>query len=356
MKRLLGAVLVLGLAIGHGLPGARAGEPEVHAGPVKCAAENGDVNADGMKDITDPITLLTHLFLGDPPELAPLCDPPRIAILEETNAQQAEQIAALEETNAQLTETNAQLLERLSFFVEFTLIGSNDQGYSEYRHNQSGIVFVRLPGGSFEMGSPDNHPSERPVHTVRLSPFLLAKFECTQAEYEAVMGSNPSLFTGDLLRPVEQVSYDALTAADGFLDRTGLGLPTEAQWEYACRAGTTGDYGGTGILDEMGWCSADPGTPITTHPVGEKKPNDFGLHDMHGNVYEWCEDWYRGNFYGTPEATELDPVNDTASGIRVVRGGAWNNFAEVCRSAKRVSAEPLLAFNVFGFRPAFSLP
>ncbi len=244
----------------------------------------------------------------------------------------------------------------------FTYAGENAQGYKEYTHDQTDIVFVLLPGGSVVMGSPeceqDHFGEEGPVHVVSLSPFLIAKYETTQAQYAQVMqghatlSPNPSRFIGDD-RPVEQVSWDDLHASDGFLALTGLSLPSEAQWEYACRAGQQGSYSGTGILDEMGWYFDNSGSE--THPVGTKAANQFGLHDMHGNVWEWCEDVFDANFYGTLAAAGPDPVSTAGSGLRVSRGGSWNGFARTCRSAFRYGNHPGFRYS-FGFRPLRPLP
>jgi formylglycine-generating enzyme required for sulfatase activity len=248
---------------------------------------------------------------------------------------------------------------------EFTFLQENAQGLAEYRHDETGIVFVLLPGGDFEMGSPDTEPNrssdEGPVHTVTLSPFLIAKYECTQAEYAAVMDSNPSNFTGDVLRPVERVSWDDLHAADGFLERTGMLLPTEAQWEYAARGGTStafsfGDECNANGCnpcatadDFMWWCGNAGGT---THPVGEKLPNPFGLHDMHGNVFEWCEDVDAVDFYESEAAAGPDPVADSGSGDRARRGGSWDRSCPLCRSASRPGTLPSNHHAFNGFRPA----
>ncbi len=165
--------------------------------------------------------------------------------------------------------------KEIGFFLKFERLGPNDQGYPEYRHRQTGIVFVGLPGGTFEMGSPGSEAGrmdwEGPVHKVTVSPFLIAKYEVSQAEWGKVMGVNPFRFKGDTL-PVEQVSWDD---CQEFCTKTGLSLPTEAQWEYTCRAGTSGPFGGTRVLDDMGWYRDNRGG--RTHPVGEKSPNDFGL-------------------------------------------------------------------------------
>ena len=168
----------------------------------------------------------------------------------------------------------------------------------------------------------------------------------------ASLSRTPSEFLGNH-RPVERVSWTDLKAADGFLGRTGLSLPSEAQWEYACRAGTSGAYAGNGILDDMGWYSGDSGT----QNVGGKQANDFGLYDMHGNVFEWCEDVYFEDFYGEGEsAYGPDPLSTGGSGFRVVRGGAWSSQAHRTRSARRDAGSPGQRFNDRGFRPVATLP
>ncbi len=202
-----------------------------------------------------------------------------------------------------------------SLWRDFESLGRNEQGYPEYRHRPTGIVFVALPRGTFDMGSPETESgrggNEGPVHKVRLSPFLIAKYEVSQAEWKKVMGDNPSAFKDDTLL-VEQVSWDD---CQEFCTKTGLSLPTEAQWEYACRAGTSGPFAGTGNLDDMGWHRKNSGGR-RTHPVGEKKPNQFGLHDMHGNVWEWCEDVLNLDFY-SEDAPEVDPLFFAGSEPRV---------------------------------------
>jgi formylglycine-generating enzyme required for sulfatase activity/DNA-binding beta-propeller fold protein YncE len=250
----------------------------------------------------------------------------------------------------------------------FTLVGTNAQGRLEYMHNPTGIEFVRVPGGEFDMGSLDSESGrniiEGPVHRVTLSPFLIAKYEVTQAQYESVMAGHatlsatPSFNNGtaalDPERPVEGVSWDDLKDADGFLARTGLSLPSEAQWEYACRAGQPGPYSGTGNLDDMGWYGEGAGG--STHVVGGLAANQFGLHDTHGNVWEWCEDVYDGAFYEKAESAELDPVSTAGSVFRVIRGGSFACVASNCRSAHRLSFVPIAGLNLFGFRPVIPLP
>ena len=151
------------------------------------------------------------------------------------------------------------------------------------------MELVWCPPGTFEMGSPAGEAGRRDdekQHRVTVTNgFWMARTEVTQAQWKSVMGKNPSEHTGDDNLPVENVSWKA---ARKFCSRTGLQLPTEAEWEYACRSGSTGPYAGSGRLDEMGWFEGNSGGQ--THPVGQKSANAWGLQDMHGNVSEWCED------------------------------------------------------------------
>jgi len=217
----------------------------------------------------------------------------------------------------------------------------------------AGIDFVYCPAGTFMMGrypgEQDSNSDEDPQHEVTLTQgFWMSKYEVTQAQWRAVTGASPSYFSGDN-RPVEQVSWNDIAASGGFIEKLnasnpGLGfrLPTEAEWEYACRAGTTGDYAGS--LDEMGWYDENSGKQ--THPVGQKKPNAWGLYDMHGNVCEWCWDWYGENLPGG-----IDPVGPASGSYRVYRGGGWGNYAFFCRAAYRNDYDPTYRYNGdLGFR------
>jgi formylglycine-generating enzyme required for sulfatase activity len=198
------------------------------------------------------------------------------------------------------------------------------------------------------MGSTDGQADEQPVHQVTISySFYIGKDEITQAQWQAVMGGSPSHFSCRNC-PVEQVSWDDTRA---FLKRLNerndnftYRLPTEAEWEYACRAGTTGDYAGP--LSLVGWSSDDAGK---TQPVGGKRPNDWDLFDMHGNVFEWCEDWYHDNYNGAP----VDGSAWLSGGdrkYRVLRGGSWNSNANILRSAHRSGNPPALRHPAVGFR------
>ncbi len=220
--------------------------------------------------------------------------------------------------------------------------------------NALGMEFVRIPAGELRMGSEDKnaYDDEKPVHTVRLTrAFYLGKYEVTQGQWQEVMGSNPSLSTGDANRPVEQVSWDDVQA---FLQRlnareggTPYRLPTEAEWEYAARAGSTTAYSFGTDAQQLGayaWHSANAGS--TTHPVGQKQPNAWGLHDMHGNVLEWVQDWY-GAYTAAPA---VDPQGPAAGAYRVVRGGSWLGSAGGCRSASRGEAPPGLRDGGLGVR------
>jgi len=209
-------------------------------------------------------------------------------------------------------------------------------------------LFANIPKGNFTMGDEKGYGNEKPVHEVIISnSFEMGKYEVTQKQWRAVMITNPSYFKGEDL-PVEQVSWDDvqefIKEVNKRSDKYMYRLPTEAEWEYACRAGSTGDYAGTGNLDDMGWYGANFGS--TTHVVGKKQPNLWGLYDMHGNVWEWCSDWY-GSY---PSGTVIDPIGPPSGSARVYRGGSWYNDATICRSANRNSYAPGRRYDAVGFR------
>jgi formylglycine-generating enzyme required for sulfatase activity len=223
-----------------------------------------------------------------------------------------------------------------------------------------GLTLMPISPGTFQMGSASGGDSdERPVTRVTISrPFWLGATEVTQRQWQAVMGNNPSNFKGENL-PVEQVSWNEamefcrkLTERERAAGRLPEGyvytLPTEAQWEYAARAGTTGDYGGTGRLDDMGWYTSNSGG--STKPVGTKQANAWGLYDMHGNVWEWCLDWY-GTY---PGGSVTDTTGPASGSPRVRRGGSWWGTADNCRSAVRFGHTPGNRFANLGFRPALA--
>ncbi|HET7537046.1 MAG TPA: SUMF1/EgtB/PvdO family nonheme iron enzyme, partial [Candidatus Didemnitutus sp.] len=216
-----------------------------------------------------------------------------------------------------------------------------------------GLELLPIAAGSFSLGSSKGETDEQPVTQVTFSqPFWLAKTEVTQAQWTALMGKNPS-GSKNPDQPVEQVSWSSamdfckkLTERERLAGRLPEGfsftLPTEAQWEYACRAGTTEPY--AGALETMGWYSGNSGNK--SHPVGEKQANAWGLYDMHGGVWEWCLDWY-GPYKG---GSITDPKGATAGTRRVVRGGSWNSQSSRCRSSVRDGWEPRQSGNNLGFR------
>jgi formylglycine-generating enzyme required for sulfatase activity len=221
--------------------------------------------------------------------------------------------------------------------------------------NSLQMKFVRIEAGEFDMGTPPaeaGHYPEETLHHVRITkPFLMGSTPVTQAQWTAVMGNNPSLFHGDRL-PVENVSWDDAVAFCGKLSQKEgkhYRLPTEAEWEYACRAGTKTAFSfgdDEGKLGDYAWYFGNSGT--TTHEVGTRKPNPWGLYDMHGNVWQWCSD-----FYGAYQGDETDPKgpkqgSDTTS--RVLRGGSWDIDPWVCRSGFRIWNAPGYRDLNFGFR------
>jgi formylglycine-generating enzyme required for sulfatase activity len=215
------------------------------------------------------------------------------------------------------------------------------------------MEFVLIRPGSFVMGTNNHEYDEGPAHSVTISrPFYLAKFEVTQAQWARVTGSNPSHFRGETLQ-VDTVSWldcQRFLAAATQLTGRRFSLPTEAQWEFACRAGATTEYAfgdEPGQLSDHAWYSGN--SALRTHPVGTKQPNRWGLHDMHGNVYEWCADWYSEAPYDSSAST--DPVGPAAGRRRVLRGGAWLFVADNLRCSDRAFSPPDYASNEYGVRP-----
>jgi formylglycine-generating enzyme required for sulfatase activity len=235
-----------------------------------------------------------------------------------------------------------------------------------------------IPPGRFLMGSSTDEAGcwsdEGPQHWITLSNgYWLADAPCTQAEWRAVMETEPSHFKGSEL-PVEQVSWEECqefcTRLRSRHPRFEARLPTEAEWEYACRAGTTSAYndgsacteprGKDPALEKLGWFDknnktrthplgwSDKNSKTRTHPVREKEANRWGLYDMHGNVWEWCEDWYGG--YTADD--QVDPTGPASGSARVSRGGSWSTQAGYCRSSYRLRGYPHDRFYSLGFRLA----
>ena len=259
--------------------------------------------------------------------------------------------------------------------------------------NSNGMKLVLVPKGTFQMGSPpseDGSEDNERQHEVTLTrDYYLGAFEVTQAQYEKVMGKNPSNFQGKEVEqripakkhpqtgrtiedekiipvdssnhPVERVSWEEAVEfckkLSDLPEEKAAGrvyrLPTEAEWEYACRAGSKSAYGfgdERDSLDDYAWYGENGDSK--THPVGQKKPNAWGLYDMHANVWEWCSDWY-GDY---PKGALSDPVGPREGSNRVYRGGCWCFEAAICRSAYRNRGYPSFRFDDRGFRLALSSP
>ena len=219
--------------------------------------------------------------------------------------------------------------------------------------NLIGIKLVEIKPGSFLMGSPASEEGrwdDEIPHKVTLTRgFWMGATPVTQTQWKLVMGHIPSYFHGDDL-PVEEVSWDDAVAFCNRLsqmDKRRYRLPTEAEWEYACRAGTTTAYytGDTETaLGEAGWYHGNSGN--TSHPVGQKQPNAWGLYDMLGNVFQWCGDWY-GDY---PDSDATDPTGADSGENRVIRGGSWSDDPATCRCADRSDYSPDRRYYSFGFR------
>ncbi len=222
--------------------------------------------------------------------------------------------------------------------------GDQTHTVDEYLQEETGIEFVLITGGNFMMGSNNGNGFEKPIHKVSVKEFLISKYEISQELWEKFMGNNPSFFKGKN-RPVENVSWENVKE---FCSKLGLRLPSEAEWEYACRSGTKTDYywGDTPDDDYMHYAQNNKGG--STKEIGSKKPNAFGLYDMSGNVWEWCEDRWHDNYLGAPNKSI---TWSTGNILRfVARGGSWHNSAPDCRSSRRSGGSPKARDNDIGFR------
>jgi len=230
------------------------------------------------------------------------------------------------------------------------------------------FTMVYVQGGTFTMGATSEQGSdaldwEKPTHSVTLSSYMIGQTEVTQALWQAVMGNNPSRFTGDSRRPVENVSWDD---CQEFLRKlnslTGqrFRLPTEAEWEFAARGGVNSrgyKYSGSNTLGNVAWYDSNACDGVGrnspnygTHPVGTKQSNELGIYDMSGNVIEWCSDWY-GDY---SSSSQTNPQGPSSGSDHVLRGGSWNNFTRSCRVSFRFEYwAPDFRFIYYGLRLAF---
>ena len=258
-------------------------------------------------------------------------------------------------------------LHRQLLSLKFIVITVNDRGQEINRQHRSAEFFaedlgngvfmemVSIPGGTFTMGSPNSEKrreiDESPHHRVTVPGFFMARYQVTQRQWQAVMGDNPSRFKGENL-PVEMVSWhDSQEFCKRLAKKNGLlyRLPSEAEWEYACRAGTTTPFhfGATITTDLANYDSSysyaqEPKGKSCkrTTPVGSFPPNAFGLYDMHGNVWEWCQDTWHDNYQGAPTDGRAWITNNSKKERKVLRGGFWSRIPRGCRSAARNFSSP----------------
>ena len=223
----------------------------------------------------------------------------------------------------------------------------------------NGVSFnmIAVKGGTFTMGATseqgdDAYSYEKPTHQVTLSDYCIGETEVTQELWQAVMGSNPSNFTGNLQRPVEKVSWNDCQEFIKKLNQlTGktFRLPTEAEWEYAARGGSQSKgykYAGSNTIGDVAWYTSNSSS--TTHPVKQKQANELGLYDMSGNVWEWCQDWY-DSYSSTPQT---NPAGPSSGSDRVLRGGSWGDYARYCRVSNRYYSAPTYRYSDLGLRLA----
>jgi formylglycine-generating enzyme required for sulfatase activity len=259
------------------------------------------------------------------------------------------------------------LMKRYLIFIAFLFCLACGKGTSG---KLLGIKMVSIPEGTFMMGLENgNTDNTQPVHRVNVSEFLMSATEITQRQFQRVMGKNPSRVIGNNF-PVENASwFDAVRFCNRISELTGLDLcyntdtwqcdfskngcrlPTEAEWEYACRAGSNEKYcfgNDKSRLTEYAWYSANTSG---TYPVGVKKPNAWGLYDMHGNVYEWCCDFYDENYY--KDSPINNPTGPQSGSYRVLRGGSWSNHSDYIRSAHRGREHQGIGDSHIGFRVVY---
>ncbi len=295
---------------------------------------------------------------------------------ESTTSSRGEEITATETPPTQETKLQVFSFEVVRVNASGKKI-KREQGKTEYFTEDLGngvsLGMVYIPGGSFKMGTKDKEIErlvekfnwdgfrrEKPQHQVTVPAFFMGKFEVTQEQYQQVMGNNPSHFKEDK-RPVEEVSWnDAVEFCKKLSQKTGrtYRLPSEAEWEYACRAGTTTPfYFGETITGELAnyrareiYASEPKGEyREQTTPVGQFPPNAFGLYDMHGNVWEWCQDTWHNNYNGAPKDGSAS-IDNNDSSRRVLRGGSWLTYPARCRSANRSNFNPIFDISNIGLR------
>lgn len=329
-----GVVQVVGLAEGSTMIVVSSvdGQAVPDACMVTVYTELGDVNCDGFVNIADVTNLIDHL-LGS-------------------------SSGNFKAANADANDDGSVNIADVTTLIDYLLggIDLNPPVTETFTVNGVSFKMVAVEGGTFTMGATaeqgsDAYDWEKPPHQVTLSSYCIGETEVTQALWVAVMGSNPSYFTGNLQRPVEHVSWnDCQTFISRLNDLTGkhFRLPTEAEWEFAARGGNKSQgykYAGSDNIDNVAWYYSNSGS--TTHAVGTKSPNELGLYDMSGNVWECCQDWYGSYSSGA----QTNPTGPSTGSDRVRRGGGWSGGARGCRVSYR-DCNPSFTSNYLGLRLA----
>ena len=270
--------------------------------------------------------------------------------------------AGLEYPRGDVNQDNMVDIDDVTCLISYILNGTwPDEGPASETFTVNGVSFTMIPveGGTFTMGLTEGQVSDGQgnnvtPHEVTLSSYYIAETEVTQELWLAVMGTNPADFSDNLQNPVQKVTWgECQTFISMLNEKTGktFRLPTEAEWEFAARGGNMSQgyqYSGSNDLDEVGWYDHNSGG--SPHPVGTKAPNELGLYDMSGNVYEWCQDYYSSTIYNVSPA--VNPVETEWSNWRVMRGGGWVYFASLCQVSSRGMCMPNERFNDIGLRLA----
>lgn len=333
-----GVVQVVGLAEGSTMIVVSSvdGQAVPDACMVTVYTELGDVNCDGFVNIADVTDLIDYLLSGNDD--------------------------SVNQTNADCDKDGSVNIADVTTLIDYLLGGIDLNPPVTETFTVNGVTFkmVAVEGGTFTMGS-DAYEWEMPPHQVTLSSYCIGETEVTQALWVAVMGSNPSYFPGNLQRPVERVSWkDCQTFISRLNDLTGKNfrLPTEAEWEFAARGGNLSQgykYAGSDNIDDVAWYivnAYDVGSSSPdygTHPVATKVPNELGLYDMSGNVWEWCQDWWGSYSSGA----QINPTGPSTGSYRMNRGGGWHNYAGDCRVSNRICSNPTYTGSDLGLRLAF---
>ena len=292
----------------------------------------GDVNADGSVNVSD-VTALVNQIIGSGSYSAQACD-----------------VNGDGEVN----------VSDVTALVNLIINGGGESEDSSQTFTVNGVSFdmIAVEGGTFTMGATaeqasDAYSDEKPTHQVTLSSYYIGKTEVTQELWQAVMGSNPSGFSGANL-PVEKVSWEDCQIFIAILNElTGkyFRLPTEAEWEYAARGGSKSQgykYSGSNTVDDVAWYPSNSSSK--THPVATKAPNELGIYDMSGNVLERCSDWYSSSYYSS--SSQYNPTGPASGSRRVYRGGSWGSSARLCRVSYRDYNGPSYRFYNLGLRLA----